>query len=170
MSEHDPLRVHAMASDKGEQRRRRRKLIGAGTRSLGRSMLHTLPGYDRARSWQKTGQDWFDTLGDLKGAAMKMGQIASQYRDFLPEQVSSQLARLQRDADPWPFEQIAPVMDEYWTSEQVDRIDEIEPEVLAAASIGQVHRGRLTDGSEVAIKIRYPGVADAVDADIHNLA
>src|SRR5699024_531012 len=61
--------------DKRERRSRRRKLLGAGARSLGRSVLHTVPGYDRARSWQKTGQDWFDTLGNLKGAAMKLGQI-----------------------------------------------------------------------------------------------
>src|SRR5699024_10794930 len=87
-----------MATDRHERRSRRRKLLGAGARSLGRSVRHTVPGYDRAKSWQKTGQDWFDTLGDLKGAAMKLGQIASQYRDFLPPEVAEQLARLQSDA------------------------------------------------------------------------
>ena len=159
-----------MATDKHERRSRRRKLLGAGARSLGRSVLHTVPGYDRAKSWQKTGQDWFDTLGDLKGAAMKLGQIASQYRDFLPPEVAEQLARLQRDADPWPFEQLAPVLDSQWTTSQFDQVAHIDKQAMAAASIGQVHRGRLVDGSEVAIKIRYPGVADAVDADIANLA
>lgn len=158
-----------MASDKKEQRTRRRRIFGAGVRSLGRSVLHTVPGYDRAKSWQKTGQDWFDTLGHLKGAAMKLGQIASQYRDFLPEQLADQLARLQRDAEPWAFERLEPVLVESWTEAQWALVEHIEPNAMAAASIGQVHAARLTDGREVVVKIRYPGVADAVDADIDNL-
>ncbi|MES1925875.1 AarF/ABC1/UbiB kinase family protein [Salinisphaera sp. T31B1] len=158
-----------MASDSKEQRDRRRRIFGAGVRSLGRSVLHTVPGYDRARSWQKTGQDWFDTLGHLKGAAMKLGQIASQYRDFLPEQLADQLARLQRDAEPWDFERLEPVLADSWSDAQWADIETIEPEAMAAASIGQVHVARLVDGRTVAVKIRYPGVADAVDADIANL-
>lgn len=158
-----------MASDDREQRSRRRRLIGAGVRSLGRGVLHTMPGYDRAKSWQKTGQDWFDTLGGLKGAAMKLGQIASQYRDFLPEQLAEQLARLQRDAEPWAFERLEPVLDRSWDDAQRELVAHIDREAMAAASIGQVHRARLVDGRDVVVKIRYPGVADAVDADIANL-
>lgn len=159
-----------MASDNNERRSRRRRLVGVGVRSLGRGLLHTMPGYDRARSWQKTGQDWFDTLGGLKGAAMKLGQIAAQYQDFLPEQLTEQLARLQRDADPWELERLQPVIDSEWDDDQRAQIAYIEPDALAAASIGQVHAAQLTDGREVVVKIRYPGVADAVDADIANLA
>jgi len=158
-----------MASDKDEQRSRRRRILGAGVRSLGRSVMHTMPGYDRAKSWQKTGQDWYDTLGHLKGAAMKLGQIASQYRDFLPEQLADQLARLQRDAEPWAFERLEPVLVETWTKAQWSQIEHIDHEAMAAASIGQVHAARLVDGRSVVVKIRYPGVADAVDADIANL-
>ena len=159
-----------MASDNSEQRRRRRRMFGAGVRTLGRSMLHTMPGYDRARSWQKTGQDWYDTLGSLKGAAMKLGQIASQYRDFLPEQLVDQLSRLQRNAEPWDYARLTPVLDATWSEAQRARLVEIDTEAIAAASIGQVHRGRLDDDRDVVVKIRYPGVADAVDADIDNLA
>lgn len=159
-----------MTADKVQHRKRKRKLLAAGARSLSRGVLHTVPGYDRARGWQKTGQDWFDTLGDLKGAAMKMGQIASQYRDLLPPEVAEQLAGLQRNAEPWSFERLSPVLDAHWSPEQLDRIEFVDPRAMAAASIGQVHRGRLNDGTDVAIKIRYPGVADAVDSDIANLA
>ncbi len=159
-----------MASDKTEQRRRRRKLLGVGARSVGRHMLHTMPGYDRAKSWHKTGQDWFDTLGNLKGAAMKLGQIAAQYQDFLPAQLAEQLARLQRDAEPWPFEYLAPVLEASLSAGQRARLATIEPEALAAASIGQVHAARLDDGREIVVKIRYPNVANAIDADIANLA
>ena len=139
-------------------------------RSVGRSVLHTVPGYDRARGWQRTGLDWFDTLGELKGAAMKLGQIAAQYRDFMPPEVAEQLARLQRDATPWPYAEILPVLETQWRQAQFERVAHIDTEAMAAASIGQVHRARLDDGTEVAIKVRYPGVADAVDADIANLS
>ena len=158
-----------MASDKQQQRSRRRQILGVGVRSVGRSVLHTVGGYDRAKSWQKTGQDWFDTLGNLKGAAMKLGQIAAQYQDFLPEQVTEQLARLQRDAEPWAFEHLTPVLDASLSSAQRARLTWIDEQALAAASIGQVHAARLDDGRDVVVKIRYPGVADAVDADIANL-
>ena len=70
-----------MASDNNDSKTRRRRLIGAGIRTLSRGALRTMPGYDRAKSWHKTGQDWYDTLGGMKGAAMKLGQIASQYED-----------------------------------------------------------------------------------------
>lgn len=159
-----------MTSDKKERRNRRRKILGAGVRSLGRTVLHTVPGYDRSQSWHNTGTDLFETLGSLKGAAMKMGQFASQYSDLLPPEVAEQLARLQRDAEPWPFAQLEPVLRAHWRDDQFALVEYIEPQAMAAASIGQVHRAWLTDGTAVAIKIRYPGVADAVDADIANLA
>lgn len=161
-----------MASDKDDnkaQKQRRRKILGAGLRSLGRGAMRSMPGYDHAKSWQKTGQDWYDTLGGLKGAAMKLGQITAQYQDVLPAQLTEQLARLQRDAKAWPFDKLEPVLDQYWTDEQRAEVVHIEREALAAASIGQVHAARLADGQDVVIKIRYPGVADSIDADIANL-
>lgn len=161
-----------MASDNDnhdEQRQRRRKIIGAGLRSLGRGAMRSVPGYDRAKSWHKTGQDWYDTLGGLKGAAMKLGQITAQYQDVLPPQLTEQLARLQRDAEPWDFADLEPVLDANWTQAQHDEVVEIDRQALAAASIGQVHAATLADGRRVVIKIRYPGVADSIDADIANL-
>ncbi|MDA3920830.1 MAG: AarF/ABC1/UbiB kinase family protein [Salinisphaera sp.] len=162
-----------MASDnfdsRDQEKRRRRKILGAGLRSLGRGAMRTMPGYDRAKSWHKTGQDWYDTLGGLKGAAMKLGQIASQYQDVLPPQLAEQLARLQRDAEPWDFADLEPVLDANWTDEQRNEVATIDRAALAAASIGQVHAATLADGRSVVIKIRYPGVADSIDADIANL-
>lgn len=145
-------------------------MLGAGVRTVGRGVLRTMPGGDHVRSWQKTGEDWYDTLGNLRGAAMKLGQIASQYHDVLPAAVTEQLARLQRDAEPWDFADIEPVLTERLSDEQYARLQYIEPEALAAASIGQVHAATLDDGEQIVIKIRYPGIADAVDADIANLA
>lgn len=162
-----------MASDNNgnskDQKHRRRKILGAGLRTLGRGAMRSMPGYDHAKSWHKTGQDWYDTLGGLKGAAMKLGQITAQYQDILPPQITEQLARLQRDAKAWDFADLEPVLDAYWTDEQRAEVVDIDRTALAAASIGQVHAARLADGREVVVKIRYPGMADSIDADIANL-
>lgn len=158
-----------MATDKSNSKKRRRSIVGAGLRTLGRGALRNIPGYDHAKSWQKTGQDWYETLGNLKGAAMKLGQIASQYQDLLPPQLIDQLTRLQRNAEPWAFADLEPVLQEHWDEKQRAQIAHIDEQSLAAASIGQVHAARLQDGREVVIKIRYPGVADSIDADVANL-
>src|SRR5699024_4864436 len=99
-----------MTSKSHEAKGRRGRIIGTGLRTLGRTAMQKVPGYDRAKSLQKTGQDWYDTLGNLKGAAMKLGQIASQYQDILPPQITEQLTRLQRDAHPWEFTELLPVL------------------------------------------------------------
>lgn len=158
-----------MVSGSSDSKKRRRRIIGAGIRTLSRGAMRSMPGYDHAKSWQKTGQDWYDTLGGLKGAAMKLGQIASLYQDLLPDQLTEQLARLQRHAEPWDFADLEAVLTAYWTDEQRDMVETIDETAMAAASIGQVHAARLVDGREVVIKIRYPGVADSIDADVANL-
>jgi len=106
------------------------------------------------------------TLGELKGAAMKVGQMASTASDLLPPELAHALSRLQQDAPPMPFEVVA----EQIEAELGDaperlfaRIDEVP---FASASIGQVHRATTDDGREVVIKVQYPGVDDAVDSDL----
>jgi predicted unusual protein kinase regulating ubiquinone biosynthesis (AarF/ABC1/UbiB family) len=133
-------------------------------------MLHVLPGVSKENQWRKIGEDWFTTLGELKGAAMKLGQIASQYRDVLPPALAEQLAKLQRTAEPLPYAQMRPILDAQWSKAQWLLVGRIEETALASASIGQVHRAELADGRRVVIKIRYPGVAEAVDMDLDNLA
>lgn len=149
---------------------RGRRLLWTGARTLGRSVLRVLPGVSKEAQWRKVGEDWFATLGELKGAAMKLGQLASQYRDILPPALAEQLARLQRQAEPLPFAQMRPLLDAQWTAAQRQLVREIDPAALASASIGQVHRAVLRDGRAVVVKIRYPGVAEAVDRDLDNLA
>ncbi|HXG28665.1 MAG TPA: AarF/ABC1/UbiB kinase family protein [Nevskiales bacterium] len=158
-----------MPAKKPPARHRGRRLLWTGARTLGRSMLRVLPGVSKENQWRKIGEDWFATLGELKGAAMKLGQIASQYRDILPPALAEQLARLQRQAEPLPFSKMHPLLDAQWSKAQWQLVEHIEPTALASASIGQVHRAKLADGRAVVIKIRYPGVAEAVDADLENL-
>lgn len=149
------------------------KLLGAGARTLGRSLLRKIPGGDRAQKrvdyWTAVGQDWAQTLGEMRGAAMKLGQLASQYADVLPPQLAEQLRKLQNAAEPLPFAKIQAVLAQRWSDAQRALIAEIEPVALASASIGQVHGAQLVDGRRVVVKVRYPGVEQAVDADLTQL-
>jgi len=108
------------------------------------------------------------TLGELKGAAMKVGQMLSLHVGILPPEVAAVLNELQRSAPSVPFE----VM-EGEVRGQLPDYDEIfehlEPRAFAAASIGQVHRGILRDGRRVAVKIQYPEIERILRADLKNL-
>ncbi len=109
-----------------------------------------------------------ETLGELKGAAMKVGQMLSLQDSVLPPEVAAVLRTLQKQAPPLPFDIVRrellrelPDLDRIFAS-----IDEY---AFAAASIGQVHRGTLRDGRRVAIKVQYPGIEQVIEADLGNL-
>lgn len=106
-----------------------------------------------------------ESLGRLKGAFMKAGQLLSlDASDFLPPEALEILAKLQGQATPVDFSVMASVL----ASElgpRVAELTELDPRPAASASIGQVHRARAF-GELVAVKIQYPGVAESIDADI----
>ena len=109
-----------------------------------------------------------ETLGEMKGAAMKVGQMLSLHEGMLPPEVAEVLRRLQKEAPRVPAE----VM-EFEIRGSLDNYDQLFEELdfnaFAAASIGQVHLGRLRDGREVAVKIQYPLIDHIVKADLKNL-
>ncbi len=109
-----------------------------------------------------------ETLGELKGAAMKVGQMLSLHEGLLPPEVAEVLRSLQKEAPKVPAE----VM-EFEVRGALPDFDEIfesfDFSAFAAASIGQVHRARLRDGREVAVKIQYPLIDEIVKADLKNL-
>src|SRR3954465_8998585 len=112
-------------------------------------------------------------LGEMKGAAMKIGQMASFIdADFLPpeyrEIYQEQLAKLRTHAPAMPWEKVRTVLEEEYDERPESVFASIEEEAFAAASIGQVHRATLHDGSKVAVKIQYPGIADALESDVAN--
>jgi predicted unusual protein kinase regulating ubiquinone biosynthesis (AarF/ABC1/UbiB family) len=113
------------------------------------------------------------TLGRMKGAAMKIGQLASFIdTEFLPpeyrELYQEQLATLRSTAPPMPWKKVRSVLDEEWTEPVEELFEDFDHDAAAAASIGQVHRAVLPDGRAVAVKIQYPGVASAIAADMQN--
>jgi len=107
-------------------------------------------------------------LGKLKGAAMKVGQMLSLQDSLLPPEVAEVLRTLQRQAPPIPFETVKRQLDKE-LPEWKRTFARLEPEAVAAASIGQVHRGVLKDGRTVAVKIQYPGIDKIIEADLVNL-
>lgn len=124
---------------------------------------------DRARSYKESGERIAETLGELKGAAMKLGQMASIQADFLPKEISGALKGLQREAPPMPYEVIAEQIEKELGSIPESLYSRFDPEPFAAASIGQVHRARTDDGREVVVKVQYPGVDSSVDSDLMHL-
>ncbi len=109
-----------------------------------------------------------ETLGEMKGAAMKVGQMLSLHEGLLPPEVSAVLSVLQKEAPSVSFD----VMERELRRELDDfdaLFESLEPEAFAAASIGQVHYGILRDGREVAVKIQYPNADRMVKADLKNL-
>lgn len=122
-----------------------------------------------AEQWKETGERIAQTLGELKGAVMKVGQIASQARDLFPPEIANALATLQNEAPPMPYEVIeAQIEKEFGTSPE-RLFAYFDPEPFAAASIGQVHRARTDDGREVVVKVQYPGVDASCDSDLAHL-
>jgi len=112
-------------------------------------------------------------LGEMKGAAMKIGQMASfidvdlvppEYREIYQEQ----LAKLRTSAPAMPWSKVQEVLAEEYDDRPESVFAEIEQEAFAAASIGQVHRATLHDGTRVAVKVQYPGIADALESDLAN--
>ena len=122
----------------------------------------------RARE-MKTAQQVANELGNMKGALMKLGQMASYLDDGLPEPMRMALSQLQSNAPPMAVELVHEVLEAELGSPVSELFVEFDDEPIAAASIGQVHRAiiRTPEGERaVAVKVQYPGVAEAIDADI----
>ena len=112
-----------------------------------------------------------ETLADLRGAAMKLGQLLSlQGEGMLPTRLREALAQLQNHAHFMPEVQVREVLTREFGRDWKSRFAEFDFEPLAAASIGQVHAATARDGRDLALKLQYPGVERSIDGDVDNLA
>jgi predicted unusual protein kinase regulating ubiquinone biosynthesis (AarF/ABC1/UbiB family) len=113
-----------------------------------------------------------EVLGDMKGAAMKLGQLLSFVDLDVPPEVRTvyhdALAKLREDAPAFDEDAIIDVLREEYGAPPEQVFASFDPRPLAAASIGQVHAAKLDDGRDVVVKVQYPGVAEAVRADLRN--
>lgn len=111
-----------------------------------------------------------DTVGEMKGLAMKIGQQASyMMSNVTPEPVADQLSRLQQDAPPMDSSIASRVVQKALGKPPTEVFAEWDPNPIGAASIGQVHRAVTHDGDVVAVKVQYPGAETAMRADLDNV-
>jgi predicted unusual protein kinase regulating ubiquinone biosynthesis (AarF/ABC1/UbiB family) len=111
-----------------------------------------------------------DSLGALKGIAMKAGQIMSYAGVALPDELRTALSVLQTHSPPMSPEQVRAILRAELGEDAAELLAHWEDTPLAAASIGQVHRARLADGTRVAVKVQYPGIEKAIEADFRPAA
>jgi predicted unusual protein kinase regulating ubiquinone biosynthesis (AarF/ABC1/UbiB family) len=146
-----------------------RTALGIGKRIGGASAESVL-----TEVQQRTAEQLFRTLGDLKGGAMKFGQAMSIFEAALPDEIAGpyreQLTRLQDSAPPMPTMTVREILARELGADWKDQLVWFDAEPAAAASIGQVHRGTWADGRDVAVKVQYPGSAEALTSDLRQLS
>ncbi|HEU4658288.1 MAG TPA: AarF/ABC1/UbiB kinase family protein [Capillimicrobium sp.] len=156
-----------------------RLAAGQAARQLGTraaNMARDEEGRRRAleRRQVETAEQIVAALGTMKGAAMKLGQVMSfldvglvpeEYR----EEFQTKLAALRDAAPKVDFKDMRKVLEREYDEKLDDVFETFDPVPIAAASIGQVYRATLPDGRDVAVKVQYPGVAQAVRSDMQNL-
>lgn len=121
-----------------------------------------------------TARELVKQLGQMRGAAMKIGQVLSTVEfTAIPEsereEFKATLASLRDDVPPLPFKAIERLLKEELDMPVSEAFADFEPEAFAAASIGQVHRATTKDGKAVAVKVQYPGIAEATETDLRNM-
>ena len=113
----------------------------------------------------RASRDVLQTMGEMKGLAMKVAQLGSFMME-LPEEAETDLAKLQASAPPMDGELIIGVLEQEFGTDVMSRFSSFDKTPIASASIGQVHRATLKDGRDVVLKVQYPGIDKAVMADL----
>ena len=137
-----------------------------------KSSLKSIAGSDedrqkaRSEMLQTIGIQIADTLGEMKGAVMKVGQIASQYKDVFPPEIAKALEKLQKDAPPMPFAIIKNQVEKELNKPLHELFLQFDEQPFASASIGQVHKAVLATGEPVVVKVQYPEIDNNIDSDL----
>jgi predicted unusual protein kinase regulating ubiquinone biosynthesis (AarF/ABC1/UbiB family) len=145
--------------------------MGAAAAGLKRLSQGQAPEFTSGLLTGATAQRLASRLANMRGAAMKLGQILSlQGEELLPPEFAQALSILGAQAAPMPERQLRGVLGREYGKGWERRFQQFDMQPVAAASIGQVHRARARDGRDLAIKIQYPGVARSISSDVDNVA
>jgi predicted unusual protein kinase regulating ubiquinone biosynthesis (AarF/ABC1/UbiB family) len=147
---------------------------GRATLGLGKRLSGRPADAVAAELQQRTAEQLFAVLGQLKGGAMKLGQTLSVFEAAVPEEMAAPyreaLTKLQEEAPPMPVRTVHAVLAQQLGGKWRERFQSFDDAPAAAASIGQVHRATWRDGRDVAVKIQYPGAGTALMSDLNQLA
>ena len=148
------------------------RLVGltgkVGTNLVARTASR-LAGGDGRWAERRAARQLVATLGQMKGLAQKVGQLISMDVDHLPPEVREIVSALQGKSKPVDYRAMAGVVEAELGLPPERLYAHFDPIPFAAASLGQVHRAQLADGRQVAVKIQYPGITEALTADLANL-
>jgi len=143
-------------------------MLSAGARQLGQGKR---PSLGDLLITPENAHRLADRLSEMRGAAMKVGQLLSmESGELLPRELSEALARLRESAHFMPLGQVGWLLDRAWGPDWQRQFRRFSFTPVAAASIGQVHAAELRDGTRLAIKIQYPGIRKSIDSDVDNVA
>jgi len=120
--------------------------------------------------WERIGKKFRRTLFELEGLLIKVGQILSIRADLLPSGFIKEIQDLVDQVPPSPWEEIKIVLENEWNGPILDSVLSIDSKAVASASIGEVYRGKLMDGTEVAIKVQRPTIPLIVNTDFRSLS
>ena len=148
-------------------------LAGRSAYGLGRQLVGQSGNMVFQEIQEKTAEQIFKVLGELKGGAMKFGQALSVFEAALPENIAKPyretLTKLQESAPPLPVRVVHKVLAKELGEDWRDHFAFFDDKATASASIGQVHRATWKDGRAVAVKIQYPGAAEALISDLNQI-
>ena len=148
-------------------------LAGRSAIGFGRQLIGQSSSYAFQEIQEKTAEQVFKVLGELKGGAMKFGQALSVFEAALPEEIAKPyretLTKLQEAAPPLPARVVHDVLAKELGANWRDNFIEFNDQASASASIGQVHQAIWKTGEKVAVKIQYPGAAEALIADLNQI-
>ncbi len=146
------------------------KIVGTGLKVGSNYLKHygeklRDPSIDRSGLDQANAEDIYNTLKSLKGSALKAAQMLSMEKNLLPQAYLDKFSLSQFSVPPLSAPLVNKTFRKYLGKDPTELFDDFDPESVAAASIGQVHRAR-KDGQDLAVKIQYPGVADSISSDL----
>jgi predicted unusual protein kinase regulating ubiquinone biosynthesis (AarF/ABC1/UbiB family) len=148
-------------------------IAGRSALGIGRQLVGQSSSVVFADIQEKTAEQLFKVLGELKGGAMKFGQALSVFEAALPEEFAKPyretLTKLQEAAPPLPAKVVHKVLSKELGEDWRENFVSFEDQATASASIGQVHRAIWKDGRDVAVKIQYPGAAEALVSDLNQI-